>query len=107
MLLTVRYQLRERQGLLDALHEVAADQLVLREDDPAVRFAAAAPAGTLRVADRTVSGEEFSVTFDPASGFISSYKLRNVELHAGPVRPNFYRAATDNDLGSAPDGKIP
>ena len=39
VLLTVRYQLRERQGLLDALYEVAADQLVLREDDPAARFA--------------------------------------------------------------------
>ena len=57
LLLTVRYQLRERQGLLDALYEVAADQLTLRGDDPAARFAATAPAGTLRVADKTVSGE--------------------------------------------------
>ena len=80
VLLTVHYQLRERQGLLDALYEVAADQLVLREDDPAARFAAAAPAGTLRIADKTVSGEGFSVTFDPKSGFIRSYRLRDVEL---------------------------
>ncbi len=107
LLLTVRYQLRERQGLLNALHEVAADQLVLREDDPAARFAAAAPAGTLRIAGRTISGEGFSIGFDPESGFISSYKLRNVELLAGPVRPNFYRAATDNDLGVRQTGKYP
>lgn len=39
LLLTVRYQLRERQGLLDALYEVAADQLTLRGDDPAGRSA--------------------------------------------------------------------
>ena len=107
VLLTVRYQLRERQGLLDALYEVAADQLVLREDDPAARFAAAAPAGTLRIADKTVSGEGFSVTFDPKSGFIRSYRLRNVELLTGPMRPNFYRAATDNDLGVRQTGKYP
>lgn len=107
VLLTVRYQLRERQGLLDALYEVAADQLVLREDDPAARFAAAAPAGTLRIADKTVSGEGFSVTFDPKSGFIRSYRLRDVELLAGPLRPSFYRAATDNDLGVRQTGKYP
>ena len=107
LLLTVRYQLRERQGLLDALYEVAADQLTLRGDDPAARFAATAPAGTLRVADKTVSGEGFSVAFDPKSGFIRSYRLRNVELLAGPVRPNFYRAATDNDLGVRQTGKYP
>ena len=107
LLLTVRYQLRERQGLLDALYEVAADQLTLRGDDPAARFAATAPAGTLRVADKTVSGEGFSVSFDPKSGFIRSYRLRNVELLAGPVRPNFYRAATDNDLGVRQTGKYP
>ena len=89
LLLTVRYQLRERQGLLDALYEVAADQLVLREDDPAARFAAAAPAGTLRIADKTVSGEGFSVTFDPKSGFIRSFRLRDVELLAGPLAKIF------------------
>ena len=107
LLLTVRYQLRERQGLLDALYEVAADQLTLRGDAPAARFAATAPAGTLRVADKTVSGEGFSVSFDPKSGFIRSYRLRNVELLAGPVQPNFYRAATDNDLGVRQTGKYP
>jgi len=107
VLLTVLYQLRERQGLLDALYEVAADQLVLREDDPAARFAAAAPAGTLRIADKTVSGEGFSVTFDPKSGFIRSYRLLDIELLAGPLRPSFYRAATDNDLGVRQTGKYP
>ena len=107
LLLTVRYQLREWLGLLDALHEVAADQFVLRGDDPAARFAVKAPAGALRVADRTVSGEGFSVTFDPASGFIRSYRLHSVELLAGPLRPNFYRAATDNDLGVRQTGKYP
>lgn len=83
------------------------DQLTLRGDDPAARFAATAPAGTLRVADKTVSGEGFSVAFDPKSGFIRSYRLRNVELLAGPVRPNFYRAATDNDLGVRQTREIP
>jgi len=61
----------------------------------------------LRIADKTVSGEGFSVTFDPKSGFIRSYRLRNVELLAGPLRPSFYRAATDNDLGVRQTGKYP
>jgi len=107
LLLTVRYQLRERQGLLDALYETAAEQIVLRGDDPAARFAAESPAGALRVADRTVSGAGFSVAFDPESGLIGSYKLRGVELLAAPLRPNFYRAATDNDLGVRQTGRYP
>ncbi len=107
LLLTVRYRLRERQGLLDALHEVAADQFVLRGDDPAARFAAETPAGALRVTDKRVSGEGFSVSFDPESGFIRSYELRGVELLAGLMRPNFYRAATDNDLGVRQTKKYP
>ena len=104
----MRYQLRERQGLLDALYEVAADQLDAARGRPRGTLrGATAPAGTLRVADKTVSGEGFSVSFDPKSGFIRSYRLRNVELLAGPVRPNFYRAATDNDLGVRQTGKYP
>lgn len=105
LLLDVRYVLRERQGLLDARTELASDQLVLREDDPAARFAAAAPAGSIRIEGTTLSGEGFSVTFDPADGFIRSYRLHGTELLAGALRPSFYRAATDNDLGVRQTGK--
>lgn len=107
VLLTVRCQLREQHGLLPALWEVAADQLVLRADEPASRFAGKATTGVVRIDDKTISGEGFSLSFNSENGFIASYKFRGVEMLAGALRPNFYRAATDNDLGVRQAGKYP
>ena len=111
VLLTVRYLLRERQELLDAGWEAASDQLVIRADDPAARFAGNCAAGrapeAIRLDGNTVSGTGFAVTFDPRSGYITSYRIRGVETLAGPLRPNFYRAATDNDLGVRQARKVP
>lgn len=110
LLLTVRYQLRETTDLLEAGYEVAADQLVLRADDPARRFAsleAGASREELRLDGDSVTGEDFTLRFDPETGCLISYRLRGVELLSGALRPNFYRAATDNDLGVRQAGKVP
>ena len=110
LLLTVHYQLRETTDLLEAGYEVAADQLVLRADDPARRFAsleAGASREELRLDGDSVTGEDFTLRFDPETGCLISYRLRGVELLSGALRPNFYRAATDNDLGVRQAGKVP
>lgn len=46
-----------------------------------------------------LSGEDFSVEFDKASGRIISYIFQGLEhFHLGP-QPDFWRACTDNDIG--------
>jgi len=45
----------------------------------------------------TLSGSNFSVTFDKKLGTMVSYKQKGKELLAGPVTPDIWRAITDND----------
>ena len=45
----------------------------------------------------SVYNEDFSVTFDKASGAISSYAVKGQELLKGELRDNFWRAPTLND----------
>jgi beta-galactosidase len=47
----------------------------------------------------TVSGNDFSVTFNKKAGALSSFKSRGKELLEGNVIPNFWRVPTDNDEG--------
>jgi beta-galactosidase len=46
-----------------------------------------------------VFGKDFSLTFDKASGSLSSYKYRGLELLAGNIVPDLWRVPTDNDEG--------
>lgn len=50
----------------------------------------------------TISGGKVSLTFDRAAGVVSSYKYAGRELLADGfgLRPNFWRAPTDNDFGN-------
>ena len=59
---------------------------------------------TLRVSGEeeiTVDGKNFSLSIDRASGVITSYKYSGMELilNGFGLRPNFWRAPTDNDFG--------
>jgi beta-galactosidase len=47
-----------------------------------------------------VSGNNFSVTFDMASGMLDSYKYSERELIRSGLKPDFWRPPTDNDYGN-------
>jgi len=84
-------------------HEIAWDQWPL----PVAAPPASAPTqgrAPLRVVEDEgrvrLSGESFAVAFDKFQGVISSYAYKGVKLlERGPV-PDFWRAATDNDIGA-------
>lgn len=50
----------------------------------------------------TLTGNNFCVAFDKATGYISEYKVngKNILGEGGTIKPNFWRAVTDNDMGS-------
>ena len=54
-----------------------------------------------------VSSSKFNLVFDLKTGFINSYITENQEmLHKGSfVKPNFWRAPTDNDFGAGINNK--
>ncbi len=101
LLVTVRARLKEDQPLLDAGYEIAAEQFAL-SDYAFAKFDSTA-AGKLNVsksADRVVvSGEGFSAVFSSATGSLESYILDGRELLKEGLKPNFWRAPTDNDFG--------
>jgi beta-galactosidase len=47
-----------------------------------------------------IEGKNFTVIFDKIKGEIISYKFNGVELLKEGIRPNFWRAVTDNDRGN-------
>jgi len=114
--LTVRYQLKEADPLLPAGHEVAYDQIVLR-DEPALPVGTSEPVKGVVKADETASTFCFSgtvaregtlsnrlatweVIIDKKLGALTSYKLDGKEMVSAPMMPCFDRALTENDLGA-------
>jgi beta-galactosidase len=50
--------------------------------------------------DTEVSGEGFKVIFDHETGQLSQYVRSGVPLLTNSIKPNFWRAPNDNDLGN-------
>lgn len=104
-LLNVDYRLREAEPLLDAGYSVASQQLALTNP---VNFHKGIAKGDASAVDDIdgeryeFSGNGFCVSVDRATGMVNSYKLNGRELLAsgGAIRPNFWRANTDNDRGA-------
>ncbi len=47
-----------------------------------------------------ISGKHFNATIDLKTGDITSYQYKNQEILKSPLRINFWRPPTDNDLGN-------
>ncbi len=99
--LNVYFTLAEDAPWAEAGHELAWEQFALPVEAPraAPLDPAALPALTLddTPAAITVSGPDFSLTFDRTSGAITRFVADGVALlHSGPAL-NLWRAATDND----------
>ncbi|MDH6606358.1 beta-galactosidase [Streptomyces sp. SAI-208] len=95
---------RESTPWAKAGFEVAKQQLAVDADSPAVTPVPLAKVPALTYQDAsgqvTVTGKDFAVTVDKASGTITSYRAHGTRLlTSGPV-PNFWRAPTDNDHGN-------
>ena len=110
--LNVSYRNKVADGLLPAGYEVAHQQLLVNaakvsgacSDDSAK---AKGKKAKLNVNDKDkssiiVSGENADLVFSKSSGFITSYAVAGKAIlgENGSIRPNFWRAVTDNDMGA-------
>ncbi|HZR18633.1 MAG TPA: glycoside hydrolase family 2 TIM barrel-domain containing protein [Verrucomicrobiae bacterium] len=83
-------------------HEIAWDEFKLPDSAPATvaEVASTPDFGSDETNDGvTVHGKEFQARFDKRSGALVSWKYRGTELVQAPLRPDFWRAQTDNDRG--------
>ncbi len=97
----VNFTLKEDQLWADKGHLLAWDQFKL----PVLNIEPSLPSNvpTLQVkqdGDRVlVSGQNFAVEFDKKTGTLQSWTHKDTQLIRSPLRPDFWRAMTDNDRG--------
>lgn len=97
----VRISMHETRDRLwcKAGYEVAKQQfqLPVSKELPAERIA-----GTVKVqktdTELIASGDGFSIRIDTTNGELASYRIDGVELIKSPMRLNFWRPQTDNDM---------
>jgi len=106
VMLNVDFMLKEREPLMEAGQRVAYAQLPVREVVPQAAHLSNEKAkfDTKKAAGGaiTVTGEDFSINFDGKSGLMTRYEVGGMDIlgEGGTLRPNFWRAVTDNDMGA-------
>ncbi len=108
--LTVGFITKTDEPWAAAGHEVAWGQFILTPYryaagvDSSIPRAAGAGLANLKVEqagfDLVVSGSARAARFNCETGLLSSYQIDGAERLLEPVRPNFWRAVTDNDRGN-------
>jgi beta-galactosidase len=98
-LLNISFQLKEKTNWADANHEVAWFQFELQEG----RISSLARKSDVSITkdddtELEVTNGNTKLTFTKSNGWLKSYKKEGQELLSGSLRPNFWRAPTDNDL---------
>ena len=111
-LLNVAYKLKNTEGLLPAGHVIAKQQLVLNpykapsmelENEAKSNWEVVEP--TLKENDKhylIVHGDNFRIEFDKQNGYLSKYQVNGLDMmkEGSYLKPNFWRAPTDNDFGA-------
>lgn len=107
--ITLTAVLAEPQGLLPTGHELAFEQFTLpvtfASHKKSVKSVTTADSGVMSISNEsgeniTFSNKETQITFDKKSGWLSHYQYLGQNLLITPLKANFWRAPTDNDLGN-------
>jgi len=96
---------KEETALITKGHEVAWDQFVLQKG---VHLASSIPNDSILgiiTSEKTIQIKNDKVDFriNSETGEITSWTFEGKEITKQPVRPNFWRPPTDNDLGNGMD----
>lgn len=102
--LTVEFRAKKNyHPLVQEGHLLAWDQFRLPIENPAADVAAAGSVSVNETADRiAVTGTDFEVHFDKASGTLESYTAKGRELIVSGGVPEISRALVNNDRGKQP-----
>ncbi|MGN1210649.1 MAG: beta-galactosidase domain 4-containing protein, partial [Candidatus Cryptobacteroides sp.] len=105
-LLNVSYRLKKAEYPLQAGWEIAYNQLTLKEYTfPEAKVEATVAAPEIQEGDNNyliVEGENFRIDFNKWDGWMSRYEVGSEQYlcNGTTLRPNFWRAPTDNDFGA-------
>ncbi|MEM1326803.1 MAG: glycoside hydrolase family 2 TIM barrel-domain containing protein [Bacteroidota bacterium] len=98
-LLNVSFQLSEKTNWAAIDHEVAWEQFELQKGLSSSLIRKSDVSITKDDSDEMIiKNGDVQLTFMKSTGWLKSYKKGSKELLSGSLRPNFWRAPTDNDL---------
>jgi beta-galactosidase len=100
--LNVHYLLKEAEPFLEKGYEVAYDQFALNQMP--VKKVTVQSKGKISAEKAgqtfTIKGDGFSIVFDALNGVMKSYIHKGQQLLQEGPQPAYWRAPTDNDIGS-------
>jgi len=111
VMLNIDFQTKTAEPLIAKGQTMAYAQIAIAEKDAKPELNADGLIGTakgkVKVANKKgaplrVQGSNFVVEFDPATSYINRYEVDGVSMlgEGGMLKPNFWRAVTDNDMGA-------
>ena len=112
VMLNVDFFLKHAEPLMDAGQRIAYAQIPVNEVMPQATYLpnekAKFKVTQSKQGDLTISGNDITIAFDGKTGFINQYIVNGVPMlgEGGTLRPNFWRAVTDNDMGAGLQQKL-
>lgn len=123
ILLNIDFVLKSPEPLLEAGQRMAYQQFVIKEGKIQLKKIAVKATKNNKI---TITGQEngknkteqnaaievknndFNITFDKKTGLITKYNVKGMDIlgQEGTIKPNFTRAATDNDMGAGLQKKL-
>ena len=106
VMLNVDFSLKQAEPLMEAGQRIAYAQLPVNE---VLHHAAQMPSGNSKLKVFTKPGnmilvcdKDMRIAFDKETGLMTHYEVDGINLlgKGGTLRPNFWRAVTDNDMGA-------
>lgn len=106
--LNIDFKLKEVEPLLDANQTVAYQQLLVKKSSENLSVATYSGKGKVNVTDKknspviTVTNNDIQIAFDKTTGLLTKYNVSGTDYlgEGGTLKPNFWRAVTDNDMGA-------
>lgn len=101
--LNLDFCLKDSEPLLPAHTKVAHRQLLVRKGEESLVTPSLAE---VKISDDesllTIIGDGITLAFDKETGLISRYEVDGTSIlgQGGTIKPNFWRAVTDNDMGA-------
>ena len=102
-ILEVRLIQNKANTLIPKGHEIAWDQFVLKHPNKVHFIDSGKDLEIIQDKNYKISNEKTALIIDPKSGEIIFWEYEGTEITNQPIRPNFWRPPTDNDLGNGMD----
>lgn len=98
--LRVSVQLAKNELWANRGYEIAKEQFLIKEAKPIQPVASKTAVQVFENSEKklVVGAKDFKVTIDKTSGYLVGYEYQGKEMLTGALKPNFWRAITDNDI---------